>query len=396
MLSIADTMRSRRFRHTEEKLSTILSEVMLLASLNHQYVVRYYAAWLEEDSMDENVFESTDEESDLSESSSDFEENDLLDQSSIFKNRTNHDLDNSNWDFISGSGYPDIVFENSSRDDENEDLDHDTSSTSSSESQDDTDKESKSIQNVPRRRNFVKPMTAVKKKSTLFIQMEYCENRTLYDLIHSENLNQQRDEYWRLFRQILEALSYIHSQGIIHRDLKPMNIFIDESRNVKIGDFGLAKNVHRSLDILKLDSQNLPGSSDHSTSAIGTAMYVATEVLDGTGHYNEKIDMYSLGIIFFEMIYPFSTGMERVNILKKFRSVSIEFPPDFDDNKMKVEKKIIRLLIDHDPNKRPGARTLLNSGWLPVKHQDEVIKEALKSLSNPSSPWQQRVSRKFI
>lgn len=113
-------------------------------------------------------------------------------------------------------------------------------------------------------------MTAVKKKSTLFIQMEYCENRTLYDLIHSENLNQQRDEYWRLFRQILEALSYIHSQGIIHRDLKPMNIFIDESRNVKIGDFGLAKNVHRSLDILKLDSQNLPGSSDNLTSAIGT------------------------------------------------------------------------------------------------------------------------------
>ncbi|AJV02877.1 Gcn2p [Saccharomyces cerevisiae YJM1399] len=381
----------KKIRHTEEKLSTILSEVMLLASLNHQYVVRYYAAWLEEDSMDENVFESTDEESDLSESSSDFEENDLLDQSSIFKNRTNHDLDNSNWDFISGSGYPDIVFENSSRDDENEDLDHDTSSTSSSESQDDTDKESKSIQNVPRRRNFVKPMTAVKKKSTLFIQMEYCENRTLYDLIHSENLNQQRDEYWRLFRQILEALSYIHSQGIIHRDLKPMNIFIDESRNVKIGDFGLAKNVHRSLDILKLDSQNLPGSSDNLTSAIGTAMYVATEVLDGTGHYNEKIDMYSLGIIFFEMIYPFSTGMERVNILKKLRSVSIEFPPDFDDNKMKVEKKIIRLLIDHDPNKRPGARTLLNSGWLPVKHQDEVIKEALKSLSNPSSPWQQQV-----
>lgn len=329
----------KKIRHTEEKLSTILSEVMLLASLNHQYVVRYYAAWLEEDSMDENVFESSDGESDVSESSSDFEENDLLDQSSIFKSRTNHDLDNSNWDFISGSGYPNIVFESSSCGNENEDSDHESTSISSSESEEDISKESRNIQDIPKRRNGVKPMIAVKKKSTLFIQMEYCENRTLYDLIHSENLNQQRDEYWRLFRQILEALSYIHSQGIIHRDLKPMNIFIDESRNVKIGDFGLAKNVHRSLEILKLDSQNLPGSSDNLTSAIGTAMYVATEVLDGTGHYNEKIDMYSLGIIFFEMIYSFSTGMERVNILKKLRSVSIEFPPDFDENKMKVEKK---------------------------------------------------------
>lgn len=84
--------------------------------------------------MDENVFDSTEEESDISESCSDFEENDLLDQSSIFKSRTNHDLDNSNWDFISGSGYPDVVFENSSRDNENEGLNRDTSSASSTSS----------------------------------------------------------------------------------------------------------------------------------------------------------------------------------------------------------------------------------------------------------------------
>ena len=97
------------------------------------------------------------------------------------------------------------------------------------------------------------------------------------------------------------------------------------------------------------------------------ALYVATEVLNGKGNYNEKIDMYSLGIIFFEMIYPFGTGMERVNSLKDLRLASIKFPTDFDENKQRVEKKIIKLLLDHDPTKRPGARTLLNSGWLPVK-----------------------------
>ena len=48
------------------------------------------------------------------------------------------------------------------------------------------------------------------------------------------------DESWRLFRQILEGLVHIHSQGMIHRDLKPSNIFLDMSGNVKIGDFGLA------------------------------------------------------------------------------------------------------------------------------------------------------------
>ncbi|CCD24060.1 serine/threonine-protein kinase GCN2 NDAI_0C04000 [Naumovozyma dairenensis CBS 421] len=383
----------KKYRHTEEKLSTILSEVMLLASLNHQYVVRYYAAWLEEDTQNDNAISLSDsDDHEEEDETSDDSESDIFNQSSLLKEKSSLEVDNSNWDFISNSGYPDIVFANSTT---GGDSFNELENGSEEESDDDyegevSDSETRSTNKTNTRRSKT-PFITAKRKSTLFIQMEYCENRTLYDLIHAENLSKQRDEYWRLFRQILEALSYIHSQGIIHRDLKPMNIFIDESRNVKIGDFGLAKNVHRSADILRMDSQSAVGSSENLTSAIGTALYVATEVLNGKGHYNEKIDMYSLGIIFFEMVYPFSTGMERVNILKDLRLPSVDFPSDFDYTKMKTEKKIIKLLLDHDPTRRPGARKLLDSGWLPVKHQEEVIKEALKSLADPSSPWQQQV-----
>ncbi|SCW02695.1 LAFE_0F12244g1_1 [Lachancea fermentati] len=414
----------KKIRHTEEKLSTILSEVMLLASLNHQYVVRYYAAWLEEDTLDDNAVTSTDEESETS----DDEATKSLTGSSIINSRTAQSLNNNNWDFISNSfqesGYPDIVFANSSDEivDENvsssdeeslgTNIESNTKKTTLETSEEEESsygfsnydslgaktmgRHQKNGINEGKHRRFIeagKSLTVsnTKTKSTLFIQMEYCENRTLYDLIHTENLSSQKDEYWRLFREILEALSYIHSQGIIHRDLKPMNIFIDESRNIKIGDFGLAKNVHRPVDILRMDSYMNAGSTDDLTSAIGTALYVATEVLTGNGNYNEKIDMYSLGIIFFEMIYPFSTGMERVNVIKKLRAPDVEFPSDFDNSRLKTERKIVRLLLDHDPNKRPGASMLLKSGWLPVKHQDEVTKEALKNLADPSSPWQQQV-----
>lgn len=60
-------------------------------------------------------------------------------------------------------------------------------------------------------------------------------------------LYNEPDRVWRLLREIVEGLSYIHQQGIIHRDLKPVNIFIDSEDHVKIGDFGLATNIVQRL-----------------------------------------------------------------------------------------------------------------------------------------------------
>ncbi|AGO09908.1 AaceriAAL083Wp [[Ashbya] aceris (nom. inval.)] len=421
----------KKVRHTEEKLSSILSEVMLLASLNHQYVVRYYAAWLEEDMLVAETAITSSDESDIgSDDNTESSSVNSFSNLNITTTRTVLNSLNNDWDFIShsfnNSSISNIIFANSTDDEHDNNDDIDSEGSQSDDERTDkkydgndtkasdhgtsptliegrSDKQFQSAIPYRRTKHSLRPTdmaeerrsliksSRAKTKSTLFIQMEYCENRTLYDLIHNENLSQQRDEYWRLFRQILEALSYIHSQGIIHRDLKPMNIFIDESRNVKIGDFGLAKNVHKSADILRIEGAfGSNASADDLTSAIGTALYVASEVLTGNGNYNEKIDMYSLGIIFFEMVYHFDTLMERATDLRKLRSSAVELPANFDPSK-RNEKKIIRLLLDHDPAKRPTASKLLASGWLPVKHQDEVTKEALKNLADPSSPWQQQV-----
>jgi hypothetical protein len=71
----------------------------------------------------------------------------------------------------------------------------------------------------------------------LYIQMEFCD-ATLHDAIHGGKLWQAPTEVMKLFRQLLEAICYIHAQGVIHRDLKPANIFLDSEGSVKIGDFG--------------------------------------------------------------------------------------------------------------------------------------------------------------
>lgn len=168
----------------------------------------------------------------------------------------------------------------------------------------------------------------VKYRGVLYIQMEYC-NTTLRKLIDEGYLSNSTgaiNEVWRLTRQIIDALVYIHSRSIIHRDLKPSNVFLDSERNVRIGDFGLAT-THRiaaaagssttaskftdvesatdhSHEVEVGDSLGVSLLSDHPdpshetlTGGVGTTFYRAPEqegVLSTTKgeSYGVKVDMY--------------------------------------------------------------------------------------------------------
>lgn len=193
----------------------------------------------------------------------------------------------------------------------------------------------------------------------LFIQMEYCEKKTLQNTIE-EGL--EVSESWRLFRQILEGLVHIHQLKIIHRDLKPSNIFMDSEANVKIGDFGLAT----WKDI----------SFSNSEGEVGTSFYLAPE---GNSNPTEKVDIYALGIILMEMTFPFTTGMERVIVLKNIRKMEVEFPSNY-PLKLVSQKKIISWLLSHDPNQRPSALEILASDYLPAKNSTKTVHPSSENL----------------
>lgn len=164
----------------------------------------------------------------------------------------------------------------------------------------------------------------------MYIQMEVCENSTLRIAIDN-HLCTDSARLWRLFREITKGLAYIHSQDVIHRDLKPANIFLNSRGKVKIGDFGLA-----TTSSLALQPNHEVGSSHRrsvmsssATGEVGTALYVAPELKGkaSDSQHNQKVDMYSLGIIFFEMCHPpFSTGMERIETLTALRSPEVTVP----------------------------------------------------------------------
>ncbi|XP_045306022.1 eIF-2-alpha kinase GCN2 isoform X2 [Leopardus geoffroyi] len=193
----------------------------------------------------------------------------------------------------------------------------------------------------------------------LYIQMEYCEKSTLRDTI-DQGLYQDAIRLWRLFREILDGLAYIHEKGMIHRDLKPVNIFLDSDDHVKIGDFGLATDhLAFTADGKQDDTADhliKPDPSGHLTGMVGTALYVSPEVQGSTRPtYNQKVDLFSLGIIFFEMSYhPMVTASERIFVLNQLR-----------------DKSVISWLLNHDPAKRPTATELLKSELLPPPQMEE-------------------------
>ncbi|XP_063803267.1 eIF-2-alpha kinase GCN2 isoform X2 [Pseudophryne corroboree] len=212
----------------------------------------------------------------------------------------------------------------------------------------------------------------------LYIQMEYCEKSTLRDTI-DQGLYLDNNRLWRLFREMLDGLAYIHEQGMIHRDLKPVNIFLDSDDHVKIGDFGLAtdhpayvtesteEEDQSRTDFVKVDPEG------KLTGMVGTALYVSPEVQGNTkASYNQKVDLFSLGIMLFEMSYrPMDTSSERISVLSMLRQPSIVFPNDFEKPETEKQRKVITWLLNHDPASRPTAMELLKCDLLPPPQMEE-------------------------
>lgn len=134
------------------------------------------------------------------------------------------------------------------------------------------------------------------RKIAIAIVTDFCENGDLHSYLSRGN---RPDQFKRLqwFQQLAEGLHYIHSQGIVHRDIKPQNILISGEETLKIADVGLAKPLYDIQSQFGIIDQPF---QDYMSSLAGTPNYMAPEVWGQ--HYNEKSDVFSLGLVFVTVI----------------------------------------------------------------------------------------------
>lgn len=124
-----------------------------------------------------------------------------------------------------------------------------------------------------------------------YFTMEYVDGQNVRDLLTAGAITPPLA--LKIIPQICDALQYAHDEGFVHRDIKPENILLDSKGRVRIADFGLARLVGLTPAYLTLTA---------SQQVMGTLYYMAPEQMKGTHEVDHRADLYSLGVVFYEML----------------------------------------------------------------------------------------------
>jgi serine/threonine protein kinase len=124
-----------------------------------------------------------------------------------------------------------------------------------------------------------------------YFTMEYVDGHSVRQLIESGALDPERA--LKIIPQVCDALQHAHDEGYVHRDIKPENLLLDRKGRVKIADFGLARLIGLTPTYL-----TLTGSQE----VMGTLYYMAPEQMKRTHAVDHRADLYSLAVVFYEML----------------------------------------------------------------------------------------------
>ncbi|KAH9102134.1 hypothetical protein AeMF1_021270 [Aphanomyces euteiches] len=342
--------------HNQPKptLEKFLREVKILARLDHSYIVRYYQAWLE--ALGEHDIVPTPSETTSVFSARHETTSSVYTSRNILQHRSSDETSSSD------SLYAPRRFAANFDDDDDDDAGGFTWDRSGEETQGNPWSESDVVHESSLETLSVRTQDG-RVDHWLYIQMQYCSEQSLADVLATTR--PPFHHVLEIFYQIASALEHVHSLGLIHRDLKPANIFVMDHNTIKLGDFGLSRyasspaptSSNGAMDLDPSTSQDSIWSSDEEkTAGVGTYLYASPEQISGE-MYSAKADMYSLGMILFELMHDtFGTAMERIVTLRNVRDGVL--PPKWLPDHPRVVA-MIESLVAKRPQLRPNAHDVV-------------------------------------
>ena len=197
--------------------------------------------------------------------------------------------------------------------------------------------------------NICKLYKTFEEQNAIYMIIEFMDNGDLFTFLTANmklKKNIKEEKLWNIFDQCLKALVYIHSQGLIHRDIKPANLLINNAGEVKLSDFNVSAliNIDKAKNFTK--DVNKEEELTNQMTQIGSGNFQAPEVKEIEQinlPYNEKIDIYSMGITFCSLAF-----------------YNIELPQNACDKRSEELVDIIKKMINPKQAERPNSRKLYN------------------------------------
>lgn len=210
--------------------------------------------------------------------------------------------------------------------------------------------------------NVLKLYSFFEDKDSIYIVTELCTGGELMEALADGRFNEE-DEIRRVLRDLVRAVSYCHARRIVHRDLKLENLLFKDTTGtsqLKVIDFGLAA--------IKASSEE---GGPWLSAMLGTLSYVAPEVIDKEKKYDEKCDMWSIGVIMYVLFtgeHPFFTKECKKEKRELWRRIlkepPLKEPLQNTDPPVPLDaRSLIIRLLQKDPTRRPSAAEVLADPW---------------------------------
>ncbi|PGH14736.1 PLK protein kinase [Helicocarpus griseus UAMH5409] len=211
------------------------------------------------------------------------------------------------------------------------------------------------IHSKMRQPNIVGFYRAFAFQQSTYVILELCPNGSVMDMVRKRKCL-SLPEVRRFMIQLCGAVKYMHKRNVAHRDLKMGNLFLDHNMNIKVGDFGLAAIILSEKD------------EKRRRTLCGTPNYIAPEVLDRSkGGHNQKVDIWSLGVIFFAMLtgYPPFQSKTQDEIYKKVKNLTYVWPKESEGaNYIPVEAKhLVSSCLNLDEDERPEPDQIVDHAF---------------------------------